>query len=405
MASCSSSGQTRLQPRAGETEMAEKIFRWVDGKFLPLKPIWNRRNPQADPVQCGIYRPDFVFERDAGVVIDEYDENGHQKYNLRCELVRQAEVSLGYGGRPVHWIRYNPDYFSMGNQTNFDILTRDDMHLKQLQFAIQNPDYDHFIKVDYLFYAPMFGGEGGMIQSFEFHTIQDYQDWVDTVAPDDQNQRTNGAVAKRYRKFLVSYNSSYEISLPEILRPYAAMKIDECYTLSQRDLKYTLFHNQKRLAKSAVSYIFKDLEKRNGIRCAAVFGYEEISMGDEVDLHPGFKLMVEHMNAKSQFFESWMRNGSLETNARGLLYRYLSPSSVGIFSKSQLLTQFEALRRENEMLRERTSTMETLEFQTREQKNEIEALRSENASLQFQLSLMEIAARPRRKRQEPEASQ
>ena len=181
--------------------------------------------------------------------------------------------------------------------------------------------------------------------------------------------------------------------------------MDECYTLSQRDLKYTLFHNQKRLAKSNVACIFKDLEKKNGIRCAAVFGYEEISMGDEIDSHPGFKLMVEHMNAKSSFFECWMLNGSLEINVRGLLYRYISQNLVSSMSKSQLLTQFEALRREaealrreNEMLQGRASIAETLEIEN-------ETLRSENASLQFQLNLMEIAARPRRKRQEPEASQ
>ena len=198
----------------------------------------------------------------------------------------------------------------------------------------------------------------------------------------------------RSRRFLVSYGSSGENITPSMFSSYPVIKMDECYTLSQRDLKYTLFHNQKRLAKSNVACIFKDLEKKNGIRCAAVFGYEEISMGDEIDSHPGFKLMVEHMNAKSSFFECWMLNGSLEINVRGLLYRYISQNLVSSMSKSQLLTQFEALRRENEMLQGRASIAETLEIEN-------ETLRNEVSSLQFQLSLMEIAARPRRKRQEP----
>ena len=111
------------------------------------------------------------------------------------------------------------------------------------------------------------------------------------------------------------------------------------------------------------------------------------------------------MNAKSPLFEYWMLNGSLESNARGLLHKYLPQSSTGTMSKSQLQIQLDAALQEIKALRQKTSTMEIQEFQMEELKVENEALRSENASLQFQLNIMEIAARPRRKRQEPEASQ
>jgi len=215
----------------------------------------------------------------------------------------------------------------------------------------------------------------------------------------------------RCRKVLVSYGSSCESIGSSILELYPHLKIDECYTLSQRDLKYTLMHSQVRLVRSTISAMLKDVEMTHGIKCSPVFGYDGISMGDEIDSHPGFKLMVEHMNSKSHLFSYWMSNGSLETNARGLLYRYLPRSSTGTLSKSQLLSQNETLLRqyeimlqENKMLQEKTAMMETLQIQAEELKRENEALRSEISSLRFKLEIVEIANRPRRKRQEPEAA-
>ena len=208
----------------------------------------------------------------------------------------------------------------------------------------------------------------------------------------------------RCKKFLVSYGSSGQNITPQMFDPYPEIKIDECYTLSQRDLKYTLFHSRTRLTKPFVSSVLKDLEKKYEIICAAVFGYDEIVMGDEIDLHPGFKKMVELMNAKYPSFESWMTNGSLETNVRGILYKHLSHGLTGTSTKSRLLHQIEVLRRENKTLQEKTSIMETLGFQNEELKRENEALRSEIGSLRFKLEIMEIANRPRRKRQEPEAA-
>ncbi len=60
---------------------------------------------------AGRYRVDFVFELEAGVLLLEYDEDMHADRDKRCELVRQAEVSLGYGDMPFHWIRFYPRAF------------------------------------------------------------------------------------------------------------------------------------------------------------------------------------------------------------------------------------------------------------------------------------------------------
>ena len=391
MASCSSSVQTGL-PRAGEREMAEKITRWVDENVLPFKPFWNRRNAHAEPVQCGIYRPDFVFEEDAGVVIDEYDEHCHQQYKLRCELIRQGQVSLGYGGRPVHWIRYNPDHFSIDNQTNLGIQTRDDVHLKQLQLAILNPDYDYFIKIDYLFYNPMFGGEGGMIQSFKFRTIQDYEEWVAIVAPDDQTTQCNGAKGmSSCKKVLVSYGSSGESITHTMLSIYPAIIVDECYTLSQRDLKYTLIHSQVRVSRWTICNILKDLDKKYGIKSVAVFGYDEISIGDSIESHPGLRLMIDHIASKSPLFEYWMQNGSLGTNTRGILYKYLPLNLVEKVTKSQLAIKKSQLAQENEILKKENKSLRA-ELEAAElQMNE---LQSENKRLRSRVRMFEAVTRP-----------
>ena len=64
--------------------MAKKLNQWVDEGLLLTEPTCNRLNPNADPVQCGKYRPDFVFKSDLGVVISEYDEHQHTAYKQYC---------------------------------------------------------------------------------------------------------------------------------------------------------------------------------------------------------------------------------------------------------------------------------------------------------------------------------
>ena len=87
------------------------------------------------------------------VIIMEVDENQHKSYTRRCELIRIMEISLGYGGAPVHWIRYNPDEFKVdgitletGRQERVEVLR------SHLLSALASPDFEHFITIEYLFY-------------------------------------------------------------------------------------------------------------------------------------------------------------------------------------------------------------------------------------------------------------
>jgi hypothetical protein len=58
---------------------------------------------------CSKKRPDIFYDLPTHCVIVEIDENQHKSYNEICECSRINEIVNGIGGRPVVFIRYNPD--------------------------------------------------------------------------------------------------------------------------------------------------------------------------------------------------------------------------------------------------------------------------------------------------------
>lgn len=159
---------------------------------IQMYTTWNRVNPSADPAQCGRYRPDFVYELPVSVVLKEYDEHQHRDRALRCELVRMAEISLGYGGQPVHWVRFNPDSFRVnGVLMNYGEAVRDRILYLQLKEAVECVDYEHFITITFVCYSVNSGRRtlpntgdcsGGFCDSvrvYKFKTIDDYTRWAE----------------------------------------------------------------------------------------------------------------------------------------------------------------------------------------------------------------------------------
>lgn len=63
---------------------------------------------------CGNERPDRVFELIDRVIVLEVDEHQHRERPCECEQTRMINVSQSFGGRPVLWIRYNPDTYRPG---------------------------------------------------------------------------------------------------------------------------------------------------------------------------------------------------------------------------------------------------------------------------------------------------
>jgi Holliday junction resolvase len=166
--------------------MAATLQGWFDEGFIPIYETWNKQNPLADPSQCGKYRPDFIYEWDEGVLIFEFDEEMHKDRIKRCELVRQAEVSLGFGGKPITWVRFNPDAFKVADVTlRTTKKKRETILLETLKKHIDNADYDCFIQIVYICYdkPERIEGSSDLLQTFKFATIQDYEGWVEKVAP------------------------------------------------------------------------------------------------------------------------------------------------------------------------------------------------------------------------------
>jgi hypothetical protein len=174
--------------RVREARMAATLKEWASDGLIPEVNYWNKQNPMAEPLQCGRFRPDFVYEWNEGVLVLEYDEQMHSDRPKQCELDRMEKVTLGYGARPVFWIRYNPDAFKVGGKTFTTTReTREKVLLKMLQETIGHADYNHFMTVCYLFYdTPGNSREGKYVQKFQFKTIKEYESWVDSAVSVDE---------------------------------------------------------------------------------------------------------------------------------------------------------------------------------------------------------------------------
>ena len=115
------------------------------------------------------------------------------------------------------------------------------------------------------------------------------------------------------------------------------MQIDECYTLTQRDLKYTIIHLTKKQTLTSVQKMLKKAETYHGIKPTNVFGYDCIAGNDStLPDHPGMRLMIENMNKRNDSFEYWLLKDDLYSNTRGILYKFLTDVDRSKMTKSQL---------------------------------------------------------------------
>ena len=166
-----------------EIKLAARLQDWASEKLIPVYSLWNKQNPWADPAQCGKYRVDFIFELENKVVLLECDENQHSIYDQRCELVRQAHVSLGFGGLPVHWIRYNPDSFRLNGVIRMATAQeRESILLSQLQQAFHETDFDHLITITYICYTRSNADNGNLHETLKFKTIEEYTAWTESTS-------------------------------------------------------------------------------------------------------------------------------------------------------------------------------------------------------------------------------
>lgn len=60
---------------------------------------------------CSKYRPDYIVSNPLFEIIIEVDENQHKSYPCECENTRMINIHQDFGGKPVLFIRYNPDNY------------------------------------------------------------------------------------------------------------------------------------------------------------------------------------------------------------------------------------------------------------------------------------------------------
>ena len=115
----------------------------------------------------------------------EVDEFQHKNdtYIPRCELVRMAKIVEGYGQIPVHIIRYNQDAFKIAGVTRRTTYAeRVDLLKSQLPEAFEQPDFDHQIIIQYLWFD-----QDTVTMDFattqRYKTLEDYEAWVESVCP------------------------------------------------------------------------------------------------------------------------------------------------------------------------------------------------------------------------------
>lgn len=143
---------------------------------------------------------------------------------------------------------------------------------------------------------------------------------------------------------LLTYGSSGKTITYAMCNENNIMHVDQCYTLVQRDLKYTLLHVKKRITRPAITNLMLHFDRMYGIKSAAVFGYEAVSIGDEIDDHPGMAMIIECAKKNTDVLETWVTEGNIRTYKRGLLYYHLTGFEVQDMTRKQLLNHVKELK-------------------------------------------------------------
>ena len=115
------------------------------------------------------------------MVILEVDEHQHkfENYNPRCELVRVSRIVEGFGGVPVHLIRYNPDAFKINGTTRITKLKdRLEILQKQLCVAFAHIDLENRIVIQHICFDQE-GSVSDLVTTQRFQTLEIYEKWVE----------------------------------------------------------------------------------------------------------------------------------------------------------------------------------------------------------------------------------
>jgi hypothetical protein len=197
--------------------------------------------------------------------------------------------------------------------------------------------------------------------------------------------------------FLITYGASSPNLTHEMLNDEGII-VDECYTLEQRDLKYSLLNVPNRIRVDNMTIRFRNIKEKHNVILQEIVGYDAITgyygMNNELEEHPGFKLMVKHISTMS----AWMRSGEFSTNSKGIFWTFIPDQDLSAMNRAQLLKWAKHHKKETiEVKRKLDETEEeigVLQVENEDHQNEIMELRESNKRLRAKVDALRTLYRP-----------
>jgi hypothetical protein len=138
----------------------------------------------------------------------------------------------------------------------------------------------------------------------------------------------------------------------------AGLRVKECYTLTQRDLKYTMIRLSVRVYVKAINDLMDELI----VIPQQLPGYEKVTgitgSHGSINEHPGFQLIVKHMNENSPLLQVWMEDGDLLSNSGGLLWGFRTSLDYSRIRKRKLEEMAKEFASENKRLVAQIASLE-----------------------------------------------
>lgn len=162
---------------------------------------------------------------------------------------------------------------------------------------------------------------------------------------------------------------------------------DECYTLEQRDLKYTLVNIPNRVRRECLDKCMKNLKESSNIILQNITGYDSLAgfygRNEELAEHPGLKLIVHHF----QDVHKWSKTGDAHTKKTSIMWKFITPADLSTWTKPRLIA---ALKEKTEELIDNKRKLQAAESEIQVFETELNAKQSENDRLQKRIKTLQV---------------
>ena len=193
-------------------------------------------------------------------------------------------------------------------------------------------------------------------------------------------QRTNPK-----RIWLITYGASSP-NITHAMLQEGNITVDECYTLEQRDLKYTLVNVPSRARLEYLEKCMQTLKENHNIILQNIPGYEPLagyySSNEELAEHPGLKLIIHHFGD----IDKWSKVGNAHTKKTSIVWRFISPADLSTWTKPQLLAAF---NERTEQLNENKRKLQAAESEIRALETEVSSKQLENNRLEKRIKVLQ----------------